>query len=65
MTITINAKEYEVLEFQGSEVVASKYPGFAGRGVVAMYTLKRRGRVYTTNKFASGNYSKVMAAYGN
>ncbi|MGL5062090.1 MAG: hypothetical protein ACRC62_19120 [Microcoleus sp.] len=64
MTATINGKEYEVLEFQGSEVVASKYPGFAAKGVVAMYTLKRRGRIYTTYKFSSGGFSKVMAAFG-
>lgn len=65
MNLTINNKEYEVLEYQGSEVVESKYPNIAKRGVVAMYTLKRRGWVYTTNKFASGNYSKIMAAFAH
>lgn len=62
MKITIENKEFEVLEYTSCEVIEQKYPGIASRGVVAMYTIKRKNRYYTVNQFKSGGFSKPLAA---
>lgn len=61
--ITILNKEYQVLEFTGEEVVKSRWPNFHKKGIIASYTLKRRGRIYTAFEFQKG-FSKPMLAYG-
>lgn len=63
-SVTILNKEYQVLEFQGEEVVKSRWPNLhAKKGVIASYTLKRRGRIYTAFEFRKG-FSRPILAFG-